>query len=154
MHAPRPRTRKKEEHSSTYWIVFTAACAFVLGWTWYATRGLERDIQSSITDHVTAPPQSLTRAWIELDFGDGRKRIFEGTVDHHQYLLKHSLEAAAGEARLKLAFRDGILIRIENTGNPAGVWSIYRNGKRITDPLVTLIIRRGNRYTFRFERSR
>ncbi len=145
------RRVRTPESAATYWVVCAASCVFVLGWIWHATKNLDREIDFVQEIRVATP--ALTRAWIEIDFGNGRRRVFEGDVGHHQYLVKPLLETVARERKLALAFKKGSVRHIGGVGTPLGIWKIRWNDKDIDVPLETLMIKAGDRYTFTFEKS-
>lgn len=133
------------------WVILAVVLLIALALMWYAERGFYRD-SGMFTDQVGGAVPKNGYAWIEVDFGDGTKRLFEGDVDGGSYSLDAVLGSAAQEGGFTVTIRDGVVHELAGVGNAGGVWLVYRNGQKLNEKSIgQLTVGGGDRYTFRYE---
>ena len=102
-------------------------------------------------DFVEAPfilNQKKHLAWIEVDFGEGKRRLFEGEVGGETYALLPALLSVAESGEFRIKVSGGRITEI--AGVPA-TWAVYRNEKTIGTNINLLILQAGDRYAIRRE---
>jgi hypothetical protein len=104
-------------------------------------------------DIRTIPRDSVgDRAWVEIDFGDGKPRLFAGTMDRQTYTLKTALSAIAHEADFAVTLRNERIETIAGVGKRDGTWNIYYGGEKLEESrLDALLIKAGDRYVLRYQ---
>ncbi len=118
---------------------------------WYLNLDFNREIKM-LTESVSGEGVSPRRAFIEIDFGNGTRRLFTSEVVGSYPLHMTLTHSIAKEGRLDIKLGEN---RIEKIGDfEAGVkkWRIYRNGKPVTENLQQLRVSGGDKYTLSFER--
>lgn len=135
-----------------YWIILFASFLGALFVIFYSNAVFNEELkkESQIIAEISIVPRQKL-AWVEFDFGDGKKRLFEGVVDSQKYNLKVALRAVADEGRFDYKVVDGNLRVLAGVGGNSGKWMVYRNSKLADVPLDKLVIAAGDHYTFRFE---
>lgn len=83
-------------------------------------------------------------AFIEIDFGNGEKRRFEGNLHNTTYQFPIVFKTVAEVGKFSYRWRDG---GIEHIDGIRGPWKVYRNGALTTAPPHKLMIRAGDSYT-------
>lgn len=132
------------------WGILVVVVLVALGIMWYAERGFYRDSGFQTSPIRSKPPTGYAR--IEVDFGNGSRRLFEGEVDGTSYPLHAVLGSAAEEGGFTVTFSDGSVQEIAGVGNGAGKWLVYRNGRKLGRASVDqIMIGDGDHYTLRYE---
>ena len=93
------------------------------------------------------------RAWVEIYFGDARRRVFEGSMEGQTYPLALALESVAQAGKFTYRARDGRIEKIAGVGDTKGEWIVFRNQQRERRPISILSIAPGDRYTLRYEKK-
>lgn len=97
-------------------------------------------------------PRDEGYAWIELDFGGGRRRMFEGEVGSAAYSLESGLRAASAAGNFTYTVRKGVIKEIAGVQTSFnGIWRIYRNSALVQEMLDAMTLAQGDTYTFRYE---
>lgn len=118
--------------------------------TWYATREFIKyqDELAVNTANISVPKAGY--AWIEIDFGDNRKRIFEGQVRDASYSFPEVIEAITQANRVTMQIGKSGIVEIDGV---RGKWTVYdKRGEKIPSPLEELIVSGGAKYTLRLEK--
>lgn len=126
------------------WIIVGCATAIALALVAVANNRFYQEFLR-VNEAVSLPARPAA-AWIEIDFGNGTKRLFQGTIGSKQYSLSSALESAGREGGFTFRVERGVL---DSLGGVSGKWEIYRNGVLIDDLFSELTIRGGERYSFR-----
>lgn len=134
------------------WIVLLSVTALAVGAILYTNNKFYQQIinDSRFVAELQVPHDA--KAWIELDFGAGTKRLFEGVVDREIYPFSSVLKVVAENHNFNLDIRKGKVASIDGVGKSSGVWKIYKQGALIALPLEVLTIQGGDWYTLRYEK--
>lgn len=138
------RTRKSKKTKQTHllcWLITGFAVILFLGIVLYANISFRKDLTYSM-DSLNNPNIPLQNAWIEFDFGNGKKRTFTGDFTG-EYPLSSVLKSAAEKGKFSIQFNNG---RIEKVDNIKGSWKIYRNNEIASIALDKLTIKSGDKY--------
>lgn len=87
-------------------------------------------------------------AWVELDFGNGFKRLFEGNLQGNSYPLLVALGAAADAGNFGYKIDTG---KITSLAGKRGKWKIYRNGNLVTGAIDSITVQKGDQFILRLE---
>lgn len=152
-----PENRKLAENSTTHTVgVFWGAVFFVvIGLIIYFDEN--KEFLSILTNRNGVPSFSAPNselAWVEFDFGSGKKRLFEGEVDQHIYPLKAVLASIADDKNIPLEVQDGKIGKIADVKDENGSWNIYRNGQMVEEHIDRIIITGGDHYTVKYEEKK
>ncbi len=138
------------------WIVFGAALAVAL---FVIMQSYDRflDEERALLDSARAPAVASRfvhagRAWIEIDFGNGGRRMFEGDLGDLIYPLESGLRAASRAGDFTYEIRKGRIVELAGVHNAEEQWRVYRNRQRIQAAVEDITLAQGNTYTFRYER--
>lgn len=136
-------------NSTKAWLVLGAASLGALAVIFYGQKMFLAEIEAppGTATNTEAPLASVAEsAWIELDFGNGAKRLFQGELGSASYPFLLALQSAADNGRFNIRAQKGKLQEIADT---AGAWRVYKNGQILTDPVDDLVISGGDRYSLR-----
>ena len=75
--------------------------------------------------HQLSVHLGLLYARIEIDFGQGERRLFEGELKGDEFLLQEALKSVAQEAKFNYSANRG---KIQSIAGVTGTWEIYKNG--------------------------
>lgn len=133
---------------TSYWIVLFTAFFVAAGVMLNAYRELNRMDYLSVTPPPSLPQSSETQeAKIELDFNNGKRRLFVGELAT-AYRLPVAIRAVAEEGRFTYQIEDG---KIRELAGVRGEWKIYRNGEPVGEAVELLVIKNGDHYVFKAE---
>lgn len=134
------------------WIVLFAVTLLAVGAILYANNKFYLQIlnDSRLIAELRVPQDA--KAWIELDFGAGHKRLFEGIVDRETYPFSSVLKVVAENHNFNVDIRKGKIASIDGVGKSSGTWRIYKQGALVLIPLDRLMIQGGDWYTLRYEK--
>lgn len=133
------------------WAILGAVIAISAAAIFYTAERLRRE---SLATMESMQALSISRnpaqnfAWVEIDFGNGKKRLFRGEVGREAYPLRATIESIAKDSDLPIKIHGGSITEIEGI---AGVWNIYRNSEMLAAPLGSLQITGGERYVIRLK---
>ncbi|QQG45682.1 MAG: hypothetical protein HYW89_02055 [Candidatus Sungiibacteriota bacterium] len=125
---------------TTTWIIVGIASALALGFIFWANNNFYQEYLKEVQSPVPLLLPRHDRAWIEIDFGENKKRVFEGAVGGHVYRLPSVLESIVKEA--------GISLRPPRSRK----WTVYSNNKTVPKSLSEITVAAGDRYLLRLER--
>jgi hypothetical protein len=137
----------KIETQTAYWILIVTSALVTLG----IALNLNRELSHSEEEFIATPPtlqSSVKEAIIELDFNNGKKRMFAGELDT-VYPLMAALDSISKEGKFEYKVKDG---KIEEIAGVRGKWRIYHNGNLPKSPVEELTIRAGDRYALKLEK--
>lgn len=144
-----------KKNDRPYWAILFFVCAVALGSLFYAIVVFNRAISKSAeilnreTPSESGKIENSRLFWIELDFGNGKKRLFEIGVRDESYPLKPALITTAEFGKFQIEMReDGT---IESIGGVKGRWGIYQSGDKISDSVEDLAARGGDRFVLRVQ---
>lgn len=86
------------------------------------------------------------RVWIELDFSNGSKRLFEGDLREGSYPLTAALQTAAEAGNFSYKIEKGRIISLAKRN---GNWEIYHNDNLTKNAIEKITINKGDTYSFR-----
>lgn len=89
-------------------------------------------------------------ALVEVDFGNGKKRLFSGELGNDPQELKSSLKDIAAIGRFSFKEKNGRITEVAGIGSN-GKWLVYQNGDKVDLALDNLNVWAGDKYTLRFE---
>jgi len=135
----------------TAWFCISAALIFSLAMIAYMQRNFKKDIASSL-DPIYTARMSPRFGFIEIDFGDGSRRRFQGDLDNMPYPLRDTLLLIAKEGGLRLDIENGKIKEIGGVGGSGGEWRVYQKGSPRERNLEELNITGGEEYLLRYER--
>ena len=145
------KRRKKNKSKNIYWIILTAAAVAALGIIFYSINNFHRDYaENARTTNALVIPKK-ERAFIEINFGGTKKRLFAAELKE-PYLLEIALKSAAENGKFTFEIRRGIIQHLAGIGNTAKSWVIYKNNEIVTATIDQLMITGGDKYTFKFEK--
>jgi len=128
--------------------VATAAAAVIF----FGNDSFYRDFTGYFAPPPTVREVSNGAARLTLDFGNGKRRAFAGTVESGMTILS-ALRAAEIAGRFS-AFTDerGTLVEVAGIrNNAAGRWRVYRNNVAVGDLPGHTEIQPGDRIVLRYE---
>lgn len=131
------------------WIILSGVTAAAVLAILLSINGYHREYFETSDYIANLPIPKAEAALIELDFGDGKRRIFRGAVNKDVYPLDTALNSAAENGNFSFKIKDGALAELAGI---SGEWNIYRNGEQINTSLRELNITGGDRYTFRHKK--
>ncbi len=144
--------RKKKKHyffedCNDAWLILIGAFLIVIGLISFAQKNLADELSLAETTAIPKDP----RAWIEIDFGNGKKREFEGDAVASPQTLFQSLSTISKDAKLSFTFRKNAIYEINGQRTSTGKWVIYKNGILTDLPLQELMVNRGDHYLIKYE---
>lgn len=89
--------------------------------------------------------------FIQIDFGNGRKRRFQGELGNTASSLEDALRAIAQETGMSLSIVEGKVISVDSVGGTDGEWKIYRGAVPTDKNLKELSVAPGTEYAIRYE---
>lgn len=145
--------RKKRKHyffedCNDAWLILIGAFLIVIGLISFAQKNLADELSIVETTAIPKDP----RAWVEIDFGNGKKREFEGDAVASPQTLFQSLLIIAKDAHLSITFRNNTIYGINGQNSGTNKWVIYKNGILTVLPPQELMINRGDHYVIKYER--
>lgn len=138
--------------TKTAWIVIIASAGTALALVFQSHRAFVREADQIVNDEnfsVLSSPGSS--AWIEIDFGNGLRRMFEGDLDNLAYPFESALRASARAGGFTYTIRQGKIIELAGVQGSKGQWRVYQNQKPILASLDQMAIKTGDTYTLRYE---
>ncbi|MBI3420799.1 MAG: hypothetical protein HY006_01940 [Candidatus Sungbacteria bacterium] len=114
-----------------------------------------RELSRNINEYARSPSTFFVRektnhGWIEIDFGNGKKRVFEGMMGDIHYPLHQALSAIAQSGKLSLRINKGEIRMLDGFMSPPGTWQVYRNGIPANAPIEAMMLTKGDRYLLRY----
>ena len=88
---------------------------------------------------------------LEVDFGNGKKRYFQGDVNGYQYTLSEVLDSAANNGKFSLTLRNGDIAELAGIYDSGGSWKIYLNDREQNTSADALVVEAGDKYVLRYE---
>lgn len=136
-----------------YWaftvLAFSVATALILA----EQAAFDRDFQTYFSTLPAPRRDSPSRpVRVTIDFGNGKKRAFEGGVETGMTIIS-ALRAseAAGRFEARLDERGGVVRIAELERSGLKQWRVYLNSAAIQDLPGHIEIRSGDRIVFRYE---
>lgn len=150
MNAPSQKKSPKAPELSpvTCWILLLAAFLAGLAAIFFANSVFYSDHLKRTGEIANTVIPEHGTAWIELDFGNGSKRLFEGNLRGRAYPLLTGLDAAADAGNFRYKIGTGKIVSLAGI---QGNWKIYKNNGLITDPVDKIILEKGDQYSLRRE---
>ena len=138
-----------ELNKKTYWIIFFSAFLAALFLIFYVSENFNKEMDGLLG--VGGGKETLSeknqRFWIELDFGNGKKRLFELMAENPEYPLAPALITISEFGGFAVEIKkDGTIARIDGVG---GRWGIYKNGEKVEESAREFVVRAGERLTIR-----
>lgn len=140
-----------ESDKKIYWVVLFSAFLAALFLIFNFSGNFSKEIDDLTGAGGGEPQGDLSeknqRFWIELDFGGGKKRLFEVAVDKSEYPLAPALITISefGNFTVELK-KDGTITRVDGV---SGKWGIYKNGEEVGESAGNLLVKAGERLTIR-----
>lgn len=150
---PQKKSQKEIIEPRYAWVVVIAVSIAALALMIRSYNGFREELRSRTEfAQETRHKNQEGLAWIEVDFGGGKKRLFEGDVGRQTYTLDVALFAAAQAGNFTFGMEKGRLTELAGLPNKKENWIVYRNGERVRGAaLDKLMIAHGDQYTFRYE---
>lgn len=123
-------------------VAFLAVAA--LGMILYANRTFLEEHDRIVKELSTLEIPKSKYAFIEIDFGNGKKRRFEGNLHNAVYEFPIVFKTVAEVGKFSYRLHDG---GVEHINGINGPWKVYRNGVLATAPPHKLMIQAGDNYT-------
>lgn len=143
--------RRAKKKNIVNWTIFLAAFFLALGFIFFENDLFYRDFAEYFSSFAPpAPEVSPTR--VTIDFGNGKRRAFEGEVERGTtaVLALRASEAAGGFHAV--TDDHGRIVSIAGVKNDDGrKWRAYRNNAFVGDIPGNVEIGPGDRITFRYE---
>lgn len=137
------------------WLIVCIAFIAALGTIFWANNAFYRESVGAIEYTTSLPiprfPESAV-VRIELDFGNGTRRLFEGVVftQESPYSLEAALREIARISDIRVQTKNSYIESINGIGGK-NLWNVYRNGERTDMPLRRVILAGGERYLIKLE---
>ena len=140
--------------SKTYsWLVVSVSVAFALSLIFYHNNIFYQESLSQTKYLASSPipkkPTGSQNAWIELDMGINKNRLFAGDLGDGIYPLRVALDSAAEAGKFTYKVRRGNIYLL---GGISGNWKIYKNGAAPNESLEKLTIAAQDKYLLRLEK--
>jgi hypothetical protein len=149
---PHKRILKKGALLTSFemWIVFVATAILTASLIFYAKKEIEKEISlaNDAANAIFIPRAQYS--WIEIDFGNGKKRLFQGRVEEEVF-LSAALSNITRDNKLSFLIKNGSIQELDGKKNATDRWRIYKNGEQMPPPLNLLLIASGDHYTIRYE---
>lgn len=145
--------KKKLSATESYnaWIVLLGVFFIAAGVINYAEKRFTREFSSENASIQSLAIPKEKHMWIEFDLGK-RKRTFETTTaDTPPRTLAEELSLLSRDTGLVLHMWRDTLIEFDRVKNNVNSWKLYKDDKELASPLSSITIRRGDRYTFKYE---
>lgn len=142
---------KKQANLSYWFIVGIAALAAAFSVLWTEQK-YERELAHDL--EILLPSRSATEnkyTLIEVDFGNGQKRYFQGQVGEYQYTFSEALDSAANNGKFSLTVRNGDIAELAGIYDSGGSWKVYLNGREQKAPVDKFIVSAGEKYVLKYE---
>lgn len=117
-----------------------------------------RDFQKEMgetSQNMSSYPLNKSRnqrqAYVEFDFGNGRKRIFTGDMSKEIYSIPSTLKAASRAGGFDFRIAAG---KLEKVNGGEGEWEIYLNSQKTNKSIDQLTITGGDHYLFRLKSAK
>lgn len=133
-----------------YWLAVVAWVVFILllvGYFYLSSIKEYSNTSKSFGSRLVST-QRLSAGWVEIDYSNGRKRLFTGDF-LQSFPLAMVLEAAVKDGTIKLTMKKGV---IESVDGVRGRWAIYHGKKSVGSKLNGLSIKGGDKYTIKKEK--
>ncbi|MBI2121780.1 MAG: hypothetical protein HYT98_01525 [Candidatus Sungbacteria bacterium] len=144
--------KKPQNVNLNHWFIIgiaALAAAFLILWAENRyERELDRDLEILLQSRSDAGNKY---ALVEVDFGNGKKRYFQGDVNGYQYTLSEALNSAANNGKFSLTLRNGDIAELAGIYDRGGSWKIYLNGREQNAPADALVVEAGDRYVLKYE---
>lgn len=149
----RARKRKTSLKHDTReaWLIIVSIFLVSAGIISYSQKKLSDEIlaNSASLESMAIPKEQ--RIWIEFDSGTDI-RTFEGIAAGHSRTLAEELATLSKDAEVPLRVQNDVLTEFDHIKNKIKQWKIYKRNENISAPLSQLVVTRGDRYTFKYER--
>lgn len=146
------RIKKKIKPENNFWIILGVSAILALLVIFYSLNSFYDDFrkQSESMNAFVIPKHE--RALIEINFGNGKKRVFAGAVKNEVYPLETALKSAAENGKFTFEIKNGFIRRLAEIGNSRDSWTIYKNNEKIITHIDKLTITGGDKYILKLER--
>ena len=147
------QNKKHQSFSETMpWVALALVSVLSMTSTIMLTSNFSREIEGYINPSTQLLVSEKTgRAWIEIEFGDKQKRLFESTMGPSNYPLAQVLAEIAKTAGFSLNIREGQIREIAGISTATGSWNIYRYDMPTHQPIDRLDISGNDYYRIKFE---
>jgi len=137
------------------WAIIIILFVAALGSVFYFNNKFYQEVVLSTSPAVPTQKAAEIRkarmVWVEIDFGNGAKRLFEGDIDGQEYSLKDSLQIISDTGQFALKTKEGKITSLAGIGGSIGEWRIYKNNELANQGIDDLTIKGGDKYLLRFE---
>lgn len=146
------RKKYKIKSGNTFWVILGMVAVLALLVIFYSLNSFNADfLKNSESINALVIPKH-ERALIEINFGNGKKRVFAGDVKNEVYPLETALKSAAENGKFTFQIKNGFIRRLAERGDSRNSWAIYKNDEKVAAHIGELTIARGDRYIFKLER--
>lgn len=140
---------EKENIKNDYILIIAAILLLILSVGvifWVSSNRRNNDISRPST------PKIIGKAVLTINFGDNKKRSFEGEIISNETLIGVLIQASrAGNFSYKFDEKNN-LAAVENfVKNGEKSWQWYLNGKKINKPLSDIIVKDGDNIFIKYE---
>lgn len=144
--------KKPQNINLNHWFIIgitALAAALLILWAENRyERELDHDLEALLQSRSVARDKY---ARIEVDFGNGKKRYFQGDVNGYQYTFSEVLNSAANNGNFSLTLRNGDIVELAGIYDSSGSWRVYLNGEEQKKPMNALMVEAGDKYVLRYE---
>lgn len=144
--------RLLHEHRSAYWVVVAAGFLGAVALIFVQNEAFYRDFLRYSRVLPSPPAGEFHTARITIDFGNGRKRAFEGAPEEGMTILsalRSAEEAGQFTVRTDAAGNVTTIADVRNNGGKR--WRAYRNGASVNDLPGHAEVRAGDRILLAYE---
>ncbi|KKU06011.1 MAG: hypothetical protein UX07_C0009G0015 [Parcubacteria group bacterium GW2011_GWA2_45_30] len=143
---------KAQNLNIKHWFLIGIAALLAAFSVIWAEQRYERELERDLK--VILQSKSAVRdkyALLEVDFGNGKKRYFQGDVNGYQYTLSEVLDSAANNGKFSLTLRNGDIAELAGIYDSGGSWKIYLNDREQNMSADALVVEAGDMYALRYE---
>lgn len=144
---------KTDIDAKTAWLVITIAVLISLLALWVSYKSFNEELSRMGQENFGGGSNKYTSI-VEVNFGDGKKRWFEGTLGKETYPLTVALESISQTGSLNIEIKKGKIYSVADVGDGAGAWIVYYNSALEKKSLEKLVIKKGDFYSLRFEKTK
>lgn len=110
--------------------------------------------QNNINVSRVLPIKIIGNAKLTVDFGNGDKRVFEGSIIKNETLIDVLNQAArAGDFSYKLNKESGVASIGKLAGDGKKSWYWYINGKKVNQSIGEITVKSNDSVLIKYERS-
>ena len=138
----------KQDDKDDYVLMFFALLLLILSAGvifWFSGDRQDKNISPSA-------PKIIGKAVLTIDFGDDRKRNFEGEIINGETLFDALNQASkAGNFSYRLDEKNNLAAIDSFISNKNKSWHWYLNDKKINEPLGEIILKSGDKILLKYE---